>query len=432
MYKKSIKHIIILTIFLLIFTTISIGQTAVEMKQSQQFEQNAIANYKEKNYSEFLRNMLGANKFRSNHPRLIYNLAIAFNLNDDKVSALKNLQNLAKMGLYFPIQKDEDFKTLFDSAEFREIQKNLNQNISPVNKSQKAFSLEQKDLITEGIAYNPNDKRFFISSIHKRKIVSIDSNNKVSDFSKESDGLWSVSGMKVDEKRQILWVSTTAFPQMRDFDEKEDGKSGIFKYDLKTGTLLKKYLLSNETEKHALGDLTINKNGDVFATDSVSPNIYFIDAKKDSLELFLENDSFFSLQGLTFSADEKYLFVADYSKGISKIDVKTKKIQQLLPSENITVLGIDGLYFYKENLIAIQNGVNPNRVIRLKLDKSYSMILSFETLEANHESFNEPTLGLIIGTEFYFIANSQWNLINEKGEFKAQKLQKPQILKLGL
>jgi hypothetical protein len=34
--------------------------------------------------------------------------------------------------------------------------------------------------------------------------------------------------------------------------------------------------------------------------------------------------------------------------------------------------------------------------------------------------------------EFFFIANSQWNLVNENGELAAEKLQKPQILKLKL
>ncbi len=402
------------------------------MKQSQPLEQLAVADYKAKNFPGFLENILQANILRPNHPRLIYNLSIAYALNNQKVSAVKSLERLAVMGLYFSVENNEIFTNLFELPEFKRVQKSFNQNKLAVNKSEKAFSLDQKDLIPEGIAYNPSDQRFFISSIHQRKILAVDENTKVSEFSRESDGLWSVSGLQVDEKRQILWACTTAFPQMKGFDKKDEGKSGIFKYDLRNGKLLKKYLLSNETEKHALGDLVINKNGDVFATDSLSPRIYSINSKKDTLEVFLDSDSFVSLQGLTFSPDEKFLFVADYSTGISKIELKTRKIEQLKSAENITVLGIDGLYFHNGNLIAIQNGVNPNRVVRLNLDKKFSKILSFETLEAGHESFNEPTPGIIKGSEFYFIANSQWNLFNEKGELNNEKLQMPQILKLKL
>lgn len=352
--KKSIFITFFLTIFIVINT---FAQTAQEMKLSQQFEQRAIAEYKAKNFPEFLKNITEADKYRPNHSRLIYFLAIAYSLNGDKISALKNLKRLAEMGLFFQFDKNEDLKNLFDLPEFKGILDKTNRNKQPVNKSEKAFSIAQNDLIPEGIAFDARSERFFVSSIHQRKILSVDKNGKVSDFSKESDGLWSVSGMKVDEKRGILWACTTAFPQMRGFEKSLDGKSGIFKYDLKTGKLIKKYLLSNETEKHALGDLTITKNGDVFATDSVSPKIFFIDSKKDKLEGFLESDSFFSLQGLAFSPDEKYLFVADYSKGISKIETNTKKIEQIIPAENVTLLGIDGLYFYKGNLIAIQNGI---------------------------------------------------------------------------
>lgn len=150
-------------------------------------------------------------------------------------------------------------------------------------------------------------RKIFVSSIYKRKIVTIDKDRQVSDFSSDVDGLWSVSGIRVDEKRKILWAATTAFPQMENFQKADDGKSGVFKYDLRTGKLLKKYLLSNEKAKHALGDLIIAKNGDVYASDSVSPNIYRIANGKDELEIFLTSDNFSSLQGLAFRGRKDFV-----------------------------------------------------------------------------------------------------------------------------
>ena len=426
------NNFILAAILLLIFAASNNAQTAIEMRESVKFERQAVEFYKTKDYEKFLENIKRASDLRPNHARLLYNLAVAFSLNNKSDEALKVLERLSAMDLFFAVEKDDDFKSLFDLARFKTIQNEFALNQKAVNKSEKAFTIPQKDLITEGIAYDSTSKRFFVSSIHRRKIVAIDAKGKVSDFSLETDDLWSVSGMRVDEKRKILWVTTTAFPQMQNFQKADDGKSGVFKYDLRSGKLLKKYLLSNADGKHALGDLIVAKNGDVFASDSVSPNIYRIAKEKDELEIFLTSENFASLQGLAFSPDEKTLFAADYSKGIFKISMSDKKISQIAVDANTNPIGIDGIYFHNGNLIAIQNGFRPHRVAKFVLNKEFSAITKSETLEANHADFNEPTLGVKVGNDFYYIANSQWALIGEDGKLVADKLKEPVILRLKL
>ena len=418
--------------FLLIFAVCFNAQTAIEMRDSVKFERQAAADYKAKDYTKFLENMKLASDLRPDHARLLYNLANAYALNNKPNEALTVLERIAAMGLFFAVEKDDDFTSLFDLPRFKTIQARFALNQKAVNRSKKALTIPEKDLITEGIAYDNATKRFFVSSIHRHKIVAIDEGGKVSDFSLEADGLWSVSGMRVDETRRFLWVTTTSFPQMQGFQKADDGKSGVFKYDLRSGKLLKKYILSNADSKHALGDLIIAKNGDVFASDSVSPNIYRIEPRKDELEIFLTSDNFSSLQGLAFSPDEKILFAADYSKGIFRIGIEDKKILQIGVDANTNPIGIDGIYFHRGNLIAIQNGFRPHRVARFVLNKDFSRVTKSETLEANHADFNEPTLGVKVGELFYYIANSQWALANDDGTLTEDKLKEPVILRLKL
>ena len=419
----------IILIFLA-FTFSLNAQTAAEMRESVDFERQAVVSYNAKEYAKFLEQTRRAGALRPNHPRPLYNLAVAYALNNKPDEALTVLERLAAMGLIF--MDTEDLKSLHDLPRFKAVRSKFALNEKASNRSEKAFTIPQKDLITEGIAFDAKWKRFFVGSIHRRKIVSIDKNGKVSDFSLESDGLWSVSGMRVDEKRNVLWAATTAFPQMQNFQKADDGKAAVFKYDLKTGKLLQKFPLSNEKEKHALGDLIVTKNGDVYASDSTAPNIYRIDAKTGKMEIFLTSDNFSSLQGLAFSPDEKYLFAADYSKGVFRIDLKDKKILQIAPDENTNPIAIDGLYFHRGNLIAIQNGFRPHRVARFVLNKDFTRVTKSETLEANHADFNEPTLGVLVGNDFYYIANSQWNLTNERGTLAEDKLKEPVILRLKL
>jgi len=426
------KNFTLTAVFLSIFAICLNAQTAADISESGKLEQQAAADYKAKDYPKFLENIKRAAQLRPNHARILYNLADAYALNGKTDEALTVLERLAAMGLFFAVEKDEDFKSLFDLPRFKTIQNEFALNQKAVNRSEKAFTIPNKDLITEGIAYDSAAKRFFVSSIYKRKIVAVDEKGKVSDFSLESDGLWSVSGMRVDDARRVLWVTTTDFAQVPGFQKANEGKSGVFKYDLRSGKLLKKYILSNDDGKHVFGDLVIAKNGDVYAGDSMTSKIYRIETKRDELEPFLPGDSFASLQGLAFSPDEKYLFAADYSKGVFKIEMASKKISQIAMDGNTNPIGIDGLYFHRGNLIVIQNGFRPFRVARFVLNKDLSAVTKSETLEANHADIEEPTLGVIVGKDFYFLANSQQALIGKDGKLAEDKLKEPIILRLKL
>src|SRR6185369_17732903 len=68
-----------------------------------------------------------------------------------------------------------------------------------------AFRLVEKDLIPEGITYDPSTKSFYIGSINKRKIVKVSENGNVSDFIPSGqDGIGEVLGLKVANGK--LWA----------------------------------------------------------------------------------------------------------------------------------------------------------------------------------------------------------------------------------
>lgn len=240
--------------------------------------------------------------------------------------------------------------------------------------------------------------------------------------------------MKVDAERRTLWVCSTVTPQMVGFRKEDEGLSSVLKFNLKTGELVKRYDLLNKPQPHWLGDLALNSRGDVFITDSQAPGaVYVIFQQKDELELFIPVGPFRSPQGLDFSEDERHLFVADYSIGILKFDVATRQQTQLAAPENLAWVGIDGLYFYKNSLIAIQNGIRPHRVARFFLSKNHDRIEHAEIIEANNPMFNEPTLGALVQDTFFYVANSQWGSFNKDGTiFPLEKLQEPIVMKTKL
>ena len=177
----------------------------------------------------------------------------------------------------------------------------------------------------------------------------------------------------------------------------------------------------------------LNSAGDVFTSDSITPAIYVLRTGKEELELFLKSDAFLNPQGLAFSSDEKLIFMADYLKGLFVIDARTKAIRLATPPPRATILGIDGLYYYKNSLIGIQNGVQPQRLVRIILDQHSTQVRQLEVLEANNSMFDEPTLAVLSGSTLFYIANSQWGTIDDKGKLAPEeKLREPVVLKMKL
>lgn len=397
-------------------------------KDGRFYEREAVKAYRSKDFKAYLENLKMALGLRPNHPRLLYNIAGAFALNAQKQEAFNSLNQVADMGLIYPAEKDDDFVSIKETEEFKKILAKFERNKTPVTRSKQVFTVPEKGLIAESVAYDPQTKTFYVSSVHKRKIIAINAKGEAKDFATAENGLWAVLGMKVDAKRRVLWACTAAVNQAANIKAEDKGKSGILKFDLTTGKLLKTYLIPDTKSEHWLGDLLIDSNGDVFATDSAKPAIYVLWRGTDEIKTFLEHESFVNLQGLDFSSDEKLLFVADYAKGIHLVDMTTKSVRLIDPISSITVLGIDGLYFYKGSLIATQNGANPQRVIRLYPNRGMNVIERMETLEANHPQHDEITLGMLVNDSFYYIPNSQWWAISDDGKLASEdKLKEPVI-----
>ena len=436
--KMNNRHFVALTGVLFITALLIAGPALAFPIQDQKhdaryFAQQARKAYQSKDYRAMVDNMKTALELRPAHQTYMYYLAVAYALSGDKDKALSTLSEGVSMGLTYNAARDPDFASLKESDEFKEIVSQIEKNRLHAGNGSPAFTFPEKDLIPEGLAYDPAQDVFFLGSVYKRKIVMMDHAGFAKDFSAPEDGLWSVMGMKVDAKRRLLWVCTAGHAQMSNYHPEDNGRSGVFKYDLRTGKLVKKYLLPEKPGGHWLGDLVLNSQGDVFASDSISPAIYFIDHHDDELKLFLETSDLLNPQGLAFTPDENHLFMADYLLGLFLIDLKSRSYVKLGPPPHTTLLGIDGLYADGRNLIGVQNGINPNRVVRIELADNFRSVKRLDVLEVNHPLFNEPTLGVLVKKQFYVIANSQWAMISDKGQLTdPEKLKEPVIIKIPL
>jgi hypothetical protein len=358
-----------------------------------------------------------------------FNLACACALSNDVQGAVKILRFLLDedYDLALLAETDSDFYPIRNAASFQEIVNHIKEKTKPLNNSDIAFSIPEKDLIPEGIAYDPMDGSFYLGSTHKCKIIKIDNKKRISDFTKQrQDGLVSVLGMQVDSKRRFLWAVTSYGFYKANLPKELLGTTGVFKYDMQTKELIKKYMLPQE-ENHMLNDLTIDSNGDVYVTDWRIPAIYMISADEDTFEKVIDLPR--RPNGIDFSNDGTKLFVS--GEGIGALDLSSRTFKEMKHPVNMYLSG-DGLYYYQSSLIAVQNG-GFRKITRFYLDADQDEILRSQALEAYHPLFNLPTTGVIVGNHFYYIANSQLREYDSEGNLSPlSELEEPKILKVEL
>jgi hypothetical protein len=168
--------------------------------------------------------------------------------------------------------------------------------------------------------------------------------------------------------------------------------------------------------------------GGVYATDSRAPTIYRVPLCGDTLERFVESPLLLSAQGLAAAPDGRTLYVADYARGIIRVDLKTRKAVLLPVADPVLALGIDALSWTGAGLVGVQNGVTPQRVVRLTLDDAGRRIVRSEVLDRAHPAYDEPTLSVVAGDELYYIADGQWERFGEDGSVADSSVLRPTVV----
>jgi hypothetical protein len=336
----------------------------------------------------------------------------------DRDAAFALLRSLKgrKLGLV-PV-RDTGFEAVWNDPEFQKIREELAHEEPQTPDAPLAFRLGDPKLIPEGIAYDPNQDRFFIGSVAQRKIISANRKGEAKDFSKPGDNLDCVLGLFIDVAHEQLYaVSTNGF-----LDEAQKQKrNAVVRYDLKTGRLVNRFDAPNANQ---LNDLTVAVDGTIYATDSASGTLFRKKPGEKTLTPFGAKGALPGANGIALGADGT-LCVA-ISTGIAKIDPSTGVPTRLPQPDTVVTGGCDGLYWHRGDLVGIQNVTNPGRIIRIMLADKGTRISGTTVLQSHlHPEFAEPTTGAIAGDALYVIANSYVGHFQPNGSIKDPGRLKP-------
>jgi hypothetical protein len=365
-----------------------------------------------------------------------------------KAEALQWLEKFAATGLNFDLANDEKLKGLLTDPAGQKIAAQMKQHSMPKTGTELVCSLPQMDTMPEDIAYlkssSPKSEgSFYVSSIQHHTLYRLSlpkAGSKecaMKELSLADEARrWPTMAVSADPKRNVLWMTASAMPGFAGFPKEDEGKALLMEVDAASGKVLRRFDPAT-TGPVVLGDMCVTGNGTVYVTDSIGGGVYRLHGDLQTAKLEKIADGLFSPQTPVLARDGKRLFVADYTMGVAVIDLPAAnadastaaKVTYLPHPENVAVVALDGLYLSGDSLIGIQNGTDPVRILRLRLNRAQTEITGAEVIEQATERMGDPTHAVAVDGWFYVSANVGWSKVDDNtGQLKPGEKFTPPVL----
>ena len=361
----------------------------------------------------------------------VWSLAVIAAAQRDTATLRVALTRYADLGLGRDLSTQPAFTPYKESRWFELLRAAHDGNRAMLANSRTRAVLPDSTIWPEGVDFDPRSGNFYVGSIRRRTIVEVLPNGSTRElWPREQKGIGAVMGVRVDTGRKVLWATLTGLPQMSGFVPTDTAIAALIQVRARDGTILKRWDLP--VGHHVLGDLALGPDGAVYVSDSRDPVLYRLRSHTDTIEA-IRHPLFRSLQGIAVAPDGRVVYVADYSHGILRVDVASGSVTRVADPPNSTTLGCDGIVWFENSIVAVQNGVVPPRIMRFRLDPTGHRIVGADVLDRNFEVADEPTIGTIAGREFVYVANSQWEKYSEDGALNpGARLTRPVLLAVSL
>ena len=179
----------------------------------------------------------------------------------------------------------------------------------PLTPLSERYELSSPDSVPEGVAFDPEERFFYATSLQGGGIVRIDAEGRESGFH-PADNRAQVGGAKVDAERRRLWACAQSV---------DGGDSRVWVFDLATAALTMEFFLGTITPNGSCNDLVLDSSGIAYVTDPASPYLYRLDPTTGAGSILATDPQFadvtgaaLGLNGIALSPDGSALLVAKF------------------------------------------------------------------------------------------------------------------------
>ena len=281
----------------------------------------------------------------------------------------------------------------------------------------------------EGVDRDPRTGDFYLASVRHRTIVRASKDGTERELWPRDDARFgAMLGVRVDPRRPVVWATTSGIPQSAGWIPADSAIAALLRIDARTGRIVRRWDLPVAPRGHVLGDLALGSRGDVYLTDSYEPVLYRLRPGADTLER-ITHPLFRSLQGMAPTDDDRFVYVADYSRGLLRVRLADGDVRRLGAAPGTDTRGCDGIILHRGAIVAVQNGATPARIVRFVLNATGDSIVAEQTIDRNPVLAPEPTIGTMMGDRFVYVANSQWEEYDDAGHLKpGARLTRPRLV----
>lgn len=361
--------------------------------------------------------------------------------------AARALGQLAQQGLTTRLEAETAFAPLAKEAEYAELRRQLQSNRLTQGESSLVYQLALEHFIPEGLTRR-DDGSVLLGSVYQSQIVEIPA-SQASAAEPETrlwasaddahHGLCSVLSLRESRFASVenaassrrVFAATACMPQTATAPAERLGQSGILVYRGDGELLAQHWLPSPDTAQHVLGDLVEIAPDQLITSDSLGGGIYQLDLVEGTYRALIPAGVLPNPQGLARAADGA-IYVADYQAGLFRFEPEhgLASLQRLANPSGAALHGIDGLQRCGNELLAIQNGVRPNRIMAFTLDAGGKSLSTATVLARGLAEWDEPTQTSLDQGGLLYVANSHWPQFDSTGKLAATALDGPRLMRI--
>lgn len=329
-----------------------------------------------------------------------YNLARAYARNGRADEAFELLEGLARSRIDFGMADDEELAALRDDPRFARLVDDVARRTAPDSTSALRHVAPRLDLVAEGIAWDDDEERLFFGSMRTGEVYQFDRHGRLSKFAELTEGGKPLAaiGMTVDAGRKLLWVVGATFFLAEGYAQDDTVVSGVFGFDLESGAERERYL--RDDAGHGYNDVTLAADGSLYLSGAEIGRL--VPGENARIESLTTSEPVFGSNGIVVSDDGRRLITSAYPSGIAVIELEDGATRFLAAPDDVSLYGIDGLYLHEGDLVGVQNGARPWRLMRFTLDDGLERVVAARTLEFGTPDV--PTTGAIVGNVIHYVA----------------------------
>lgn len=336
---------------------------------------------------------------------------------------LETLRWLFDRGYVFGDVAQSQIPKLIGDDHAEEARALLIQEPTVIEASEVIATVPAEAQLVESVLVDPDYGRLMVSTVHSRAVMVMGNAGQLVPM--KLSGADNLTGLVASPDRNHIWVASGNIDGSPRNPERFAGLMSI-----RPGTGDRSHIAAPDGVNPS--DLAVGSDGTLFASDPLGGGVYMAEPGDEQLSPLVAPGILRSPQGLAVSDDGTKLYVSDYRYGIAIVDLETGAVSRLSSDVPAILDGVDGLWLYGGELIAMQNGTSPMRITAFRLSQDGARVTEVRILEQAHPEWTEPLGGSISVDALIYVGTGQWDRYVQ-GEFGEGKAAAPtQIRRLSL